>query len=86
MQKILAKDRNNIFLKKIVEKGTTFDYDQEKLEQEVIQKLKNLHGSTRKKMNRCQTAKCLSSQVKVARTDEVLLDVSKDKISSSDYL
>ena len=29
--KILEKDKNNLFLKKIIEKGTTFDYDQGKL-------------------------------------------------------
>jgi hypothetical protein len=26
-EKILSKDRNNIFLKKIIEKGTKFEYD-----------------------------------------------------------
>ena len=26
-EKIMSKDRNNIFLKKIIEKGTTLEYD-----------------------------------------------------------
>ena len=26
--KIIEKDKNNIFLKKIIEKGTTFEYDE----------------------------------------------------------
>lgn len=30
-EKIVSKDRNNLFLKKIIEKGTTFDYDQDQL-------------------------------------------------------
>ena len=41
-KKILEKDRNNIFLKKILEKGTKFTYNHDELEREILHKLKNL--------------------------------------------
>ena len=62
--KILEKDKNNLFLKKIIEKGTTFDYDQDKLEQEVLVKLKNLGHPSRKKLSRCQTAKVINTNMR----------------------
>lgn len=77
----MAKDKNNIFLKKIVEKGTTFDYDQGQLQQEVLHKLKNLRGPKSKQMVRCQTAKCLSSQGKGIRIEDHTDELTNDRVS-----
>lgn len=54
MKQILEKDRNNIFLKKILEKGTKFNYDREELEREILKKLKNV--DKRKNIKRVQSA------------------------------
>lgn len=54
MKEILEKDRNNIFLKKILEKGTKFNYDREELEREILKKLKNI--DKRKNAKRIQSA------------------------------
>lgn len=71
VEKIVSKDRNNLFLKKIIEKGTTFDYDEDKLEQEVLLKLKNLNKSKSKGMVRCYTAKCLSIPGKNIKNEDI---------------
>ena len=54
MKEIREKDRNNIFLKKILEKGTKFNYDREELEREILKKLKNI--DKRKNAKRIQSA------------------------------
>lgn len=42
--KVLARDRNNIFLKKILEKGSRFLYDEQELRKEVLGKLRKVRG------------------------------------------
>lgn len=41
---MLARDRNNIFLKKILEKGSRFLYDEQELRKEVLGKLRKVRG------------------------------------------
>lgn len=61
-QRVLSRDRNNIFLKKIIQKGTKFDYDQKKFQEEILHKLKYLNKKAPKKPTRCQTAKPATEQ------------------------
>jgi hypothetical protein len=76
---MLSKDRNNIFLKKMIEKGTKFDYDEKKFQEEILHKLKNLNKTGAKKLTRCQTAK-VTSEIKVSKVEESRTD-EKHKIS-----
>lgn len=84
-ERMLSKDRNNIFLKKMIEKGTKFDYDEKKFQEEILHKLKNLNKSGPKKLTRCQTAK-VASEIKASKVEESRTDADKHKISERDFL
>lgn len=82
-QKMLMKDRNNIFLKKIIEKGTKFEYDHHKLQEEVLYKLKNINNNS-KKPARCHTAKPTIDTKPLQIENHVAED--NNKITEQDYL
>lgn len=81
----MKKDKSNIFLKKIIEKGTKFEYDEKKFEEEVLEKLKNLNRAKSKAQIRCQTAK-VTSEVRAGKSEEKAGEKEKVKVSERDYL
>jgi hypothetical protein len=84
-ERMLSKDRNNIFLKKIIEKGTKFEYDEKKFQEEILHKLKTLNKGGKKKPTRCQTAKP-ASEVKTFKVEENRGEADRYKISDRDFL
>lgn len=50
--KMLPIGRNNFFLKKIIEKGTKFEYDKKKFEEEILHKLRVLKQPNTKSSTR----------------------------------